>query len=497
MDKMTIDPAKSIPAFYAVQSILLTGATGFLGKVFVEKVLRSCPDVREIFLLMRPKRGSNVNERLEKILNLPLYEELRKEQRLNSEKLIPISGDIKEKDLGLSVADKQILIERVSIIIHAAGDVKLLNSFKYAILANTRATRDICILAQNMKNLIALVHISTAFTHVNEPTIEEKAYPPIADWQKIIKMAETLDEYTLKIFEAKCLDYFPNAYTFSKALAESVIQEYSSSLPCAIIRPSMVMPALKEPMPEWIDNFYGPIGLMIGIGKALIRVCYFSTACINTVPVDIVVNEIIVVTWKIGSTIFTDSTFIVLNCISQKNLTHQNGAKIFYKIMIDEVPLEGIVWTPNVIMTDNFVLYYILTILLHVLPAALMDLSSKFSRRRPMILQLQRQLYAANRAVSYFTFHNWKYINTNTSLLLSSIPSDDKDTFSFETAEYDMRGYIKTCIIGFKKFLLHEDMNRLDAVRARNKRVYLFVTIVETAIFIGLWIIYQRIYSYT
>lgn len=51
--------------------------------------------------------------------------------------------------------------------------------------------------------LKALVHVSTAFTHVNEPFIREKAYPPVTDWQKIIKMAETLDEHTLNIFTAK------------------------------------------------------------------------------------------------------------------------------------------------------------------------------------------------------------------------------------------------------------------------------------------------------
>lgn len=69
---ISIDTSKSIPAFYAGQSIFLTGATGFLGKVFIEKVLRSCPDVREIFLLMRPKKGLDINQRLEKILNLPV-----------------------------------------------------------------------------------------------------------------------------------------------------------------------------------------------------------------------------------------------------------------------------------------------------------------------------------------------------------------------------------------------------------------------------------------
>ena len=69
---MAIDPAKSIPAFFAGQSIFLTGTTGFIGKCIIEKVLRSCPDVREIFVLIRPKKGLSVNQRFEKILNLPV-----------------------------------------------------------------------------------------------------------------------------------------------------------------------------------------------------------------------------------------------------------------------------------------------------------------------------------------------------------------------------------------------------------------------------------------
>ncbi|XP_011684766.1 PREDICTED: fatty acyl-CoA reductase 1-like [Wasmannia auropunctata] len=200
---MTIDPVKSIPAFYAGQSILLTGATGFLGKTFIEKVLRSCPDVREIFLLMRPKKGLDLNERLEKMLKLPLYEKLCNEQPSAFEKLIPISGDIREKELGLSAADRQMLIERVTIIIHAAASVRFNDSLKCAIFANTRATRDICILAQSMKNLIDLVYVSTAYLNTNNPIIEEKVYPPVTNWRKMIEMAELLDEHTLNIFTAK------------------------------------------------------------------------------------------------------------------------------------------------------------------------------------------------------------------------------------------------------------------------------------------------------
>ncbi|XP_018354487.1 PREDICTED: fatty acyl-CoA reductase 1-like isoform X1 [Trachymyrmex septentrionalis] len=499
MDKMTVDPSKSIPAFYAGQSILLTGGTGFLGKVFIEKVLRSCPDVREIFLLMRPKKGLSIKERLSKILNLPLFEKLREERPSNFEKLIVISGDASEKNMGLSATDRQMLVERVTIIIHAAASVRFNNSLKYAIFANTRATRDICILAQNMKNLIALVYVSTAFAHMNEPFVDEKVYLPIADWQKIIEIVETSDEHTLNVFTAKCLDYAPNTYIFSKNLAEKVIQDYSSSLPCAIVRPSIVASTFQEPFPGWLDNVYGPIGITIGAGKGIIRVMY-TNGTINEdfVPVDIVIKIVIIVTWKVGLTTYdhsiTDSAPLIVNCTSIKYFTYQDCANVMYTIA-NEVPFEATVWTPYVIFTPNFVLFYILTMLLHILPAILIDLILKFTGHQPMLVQLQRRVYVASCAVSYFTFHELKCNNANRLTLMSLVPQDNVASFFFDVSTFDIRTYCKNCAIGAKKFLLHEDMNRLDAAKAHNKRVYLLVTIVKTITFIGLlWIIYKWIF---
>ena len=38
--------------------------SGFVGKILVEKLLRSCPDVKGIYLLMRPKRGRSGKQRI-------------------------------------------------------------------------------------------------------------------------------------------------------------------------------------------------------------------------------------------------------------------------------------------------------------------------------------------------------------------------------------------------------------------------------------------------
>ena len=58
-----------ISAFYKNKSVLVTGCTGFVGKVLIEKLLRSCSELNKIYLLIRPKRGKSSSERLDEILN--------------------------------------------------------------------------------------------------------------------------------------------------------------------------------------------------------------------------------------------------------------------------------------------------------------------------------------------------------------------------------------------------------------------------------------------
>lgn len=62
----------SVREFYAGKNILLTGGTGFMGKVLIEKMLYSIPDLGTIYLLMRPKRGKSVAQRLEDMHRLPV-----------------------------------------------------------------------------------------------------------------------------------------------------------------------------------------------------------------------------------------------------------------------------------------------------------------------------------------------------------------------------------------------------------------------------------------
>lgn len=62
----------SVSDFYNGKTVFITGGTGFMGKVLLEKLLRSCPGVARIYLLIRPKKGQHARERLQQLLCSPV-----------------------------------------------------------------------------------------------------------------------------------------------------------------------------------------------------------------------------------------------------------------------------------------------------------------------------------------------------------------------------------------------------------------------------------------
>lgn len=61
-----------IQSFYVDKTIFITGASGFMGKVLLEKLLYCCSDLNKIYVLMRPKRGRSVESRLDDMFKLPV-----------------------------------------------------------------------------------------------------------------------------------------------------------------------------------------------------------------------------------------------------------------------------------------------------------------------------------------------------------------------------------------------------------------------------------------
>jgi fatty acyl-CoA reductase len=46
---------------------------------------------------------------------------------------------------------------------------------------------------------------------------------------------------------------FPNTYTFTKNMAEQVLEKRRGNLKLAIVRPSAILACCREPFPGWLD----------------------------------------------------------------------------------------------------------------------------------------------------------------------------------------------------------------------------------------------------
>ncbi|KHJ77173.1 hypothetical protein OESDEN_23207, partial [Oesophagostomum dentatum] len=82
-------------------------------QVLVEKILWSFPNVGQIFLLIRPAKGLSPKERLEKVLQDPLFNRIRENKPHMLTRLVPISGDLMEDNLSLNQHDMQNICDEV------------------------------------------------------------------------------------------------------------------------------------------------------------------------------------------------------------------------------------------------------------------------------------------------------------------------------------------------------------------------------------------------
>lgn len=58
----------------------------------------------------------------------------------------------------------------------------------------------------------------------------------------------------------------------------------------------------KDPLPGWIDNMYGPTGVVVGAGTGVLRTLHVGPdITADMVPVDMAVNAMLAAAWDVGT----------------------------------------------------------------------------------------------------------------------------------------------------------------------------------------------------
>ncbi|KAM6937799.1 fatty acyl-CoA reductase 1 isoform 1-T1 [Xenentodon cancila] len=479
----------NIPEYYTGKNVLLSGATGFMGKVLLEKLLRSCPDVRAVYVMVRSKAGQSPEARVADMINCKLFERLQAEQPGFAEKIIAVNSDLTQPELGLNKVDQSTLTENINIIFHCAATIRFNEPLKDAMQLNVLATQKMLALAHRMKHLEIFIHISTAYAHCDRELIEEIVYPPPVDYRKLIDALDWMDDDLVSALTPKLIGERPNTYTYTKALAEYLLQQEAGDLNVAIVRPSIVGASWKEPFPGWIDNFNGPSGIFIAAGKGILRTMRASNdAVADLVPVDVVINATIAAAWYSGSQARNrPKNILVYNCTTGGiNPFHWGEVEYHVISTFKRNPLEQAFRRPNVNLTSNHLINQYWIAVSHKAPAFLYDLYLRLSGRDPRMMKTITRLHKAMMVLEYFTSHSWVWNMDNMAMLQAQMSHEDKKVFNFDVRQLHWAEYMESYCMGTKKYVLNEELSGLPAARKhlnklRNIR-YTFNTILVVLI---------------
>src|ERR671914_1582388 len=212
-------------------AVLLTGATGFVGKEILDRFLDRG---RRVYALVRAENDTAAAARLAPHANLT-----------------PVAGDIEKPGLGLASPP-----EDVSTILHCAASVSFDLSLDESRRVNVDGTRNVLDLAKRCDRLERLSYVSTAYV-AGEPR---------------------------RLFQEDQLDVgqrFRNPYERSKFEAERMVRRRAERLPLQILRPSIVVGDSRTGRTSSFNVLYAPL-------KAFARGAIPAIPARRSSPVDIV-----------------------------------------------------------------------------------------------------------------------------------------------------------------------------------------------------------------
>lgn len=294
--------------------ILVTGATGFLGKLWLSMILDRVPTIGRVSILVRPSRDEPAAARYARIIETsPAFRSLR--ARLGNglgqflaSKLDVVEGDLRQPMAGLDAPTLDALASSLDGVVHFAALTDFEPDPLEALAVNVRGAESIASLC--VRSGAPLLHVSTCFVAGNvSGDIDESVMPTTPSNARIDAeeearalegsfvgaAAERTDagrraRIAIARERARTLGW-PNIYTYTKSIGERLIVA-TRDLVYTIVRPSIVEGSLRYPFPGWNEGI-NSVGPIVWLASGLSReIPYSPHHHIDVVPVDLVARGV-------------------------------------------------------------------------------------------------------------------------------------------------------------------------------------------------------------
>lgn len=171
---------------------------------------------------------------------------------------------------------------------------------------------------------------------------------------------------------------------------------------------------------------------------------------------------------------YEPDTFPVYN-VSSGELT-----KITIKQLLDigisgicsQIPMGKMMLLPSGGVTTCKFYNLIRTFFLQIIPAMLTDIGLKYKGETFRLMKVQRRMFEANKALSYFVTNMWIFQNTKAIELSFDVKNEDLRSFAFDEMYLtDMTYMVRNALLGYRRFLMNDKDEDLEKDRKKYKKL--------------------------
>jgi fatty acyl-CoA reductase len=503
----------SVHASLAGKKILLIGGTGFIGKVWLANLLADLPEIGKVFVLVRRNRSTSSLERFQKMVETsPVYGPLAKRHGAGfadflRERVEVVEGDVTKPGLGMAPETRAELAASLDLIVNSSGLTDFNPDLRDALSSNVNAVSYLLDFLRECRHG-ALLHLSTCYVAgQRDGRIHEIAaanYNPAGiarfdaeqEWHSLENfiretearsesagVAEELrkqalgKEHAAKDLHGVALENqvrknrlrwirqtlteagtrranelgWPNTYTLTKSLAESLIVNFtrrSPQTPVAIVRPAIVESSIRQPFLGWNEGINTSASLSYLLGTYFRQLPTNERKCLDIVPVDLVCRGMTLVSAALMAgcheAVYQIASSVTNPCdmgrsIELTGLGHrrhyraQNGLKHRIKLKFDAIPVSKARYETLSAPAQKAIVQ------------AIQRGVEPFGFQMPTLARRERELDKVTKLIALFEpfiLHNDHIFEAaNIERLSASLAAEERAEFSYDVRELDWWNY--------------------------------------------------------
>jgi len=397
--------------------IMLIGVTGFIGKVWLVNALMDLPEIGKIYLLIRRQKSNPAQRRFEKMVeDSPVFDPLYARYGnglagfLRS-RVEVIEGDVSQPGLGFAEEVARRLRDKLDLIINSSGLTDFNPDLRDALLTNVDAALNIVDFVRESDHA-GLLHLSTCYVAgTRDGRVAERVRPNYTpagvegfdaeqEWNSLRDLIQQANEkaesdevtdelrrqamdkehaardlqgpalqnqirknrvrwlrnYLTEAGSKRALELgWPNTYTLTKSLAESLITKRGEGLPIAIVRPAIVETSVSKPFIGWNEGINTSASLSYLLGTYFRQLPTNEHKRLDVIPVDSVCRGMTLIAAAVierrHDLVYQLATSVTNPCdmrrsIELTSLAHrkhyraQEGLEYWLRLRFDAIPVS-------------------------------------------------------------------------------------------------------------------------------------------------------------